>query len=102
MESVLTSSLTDYLRGDCHQALEFVNQREIPPAALCFAAHRFQRFLDRQRWPVGSIGCERVIDIDCLQNSGGERDLVALQAVRIAGSVKLLVMMSNDGKNRAK
>src|SRR5215467_6190634 len=80
-ELTLMFSLTDRLRVNGYQALEFVDKRAVPPASLRFAAHRFQRLLNRQRRPIRSICGERVIDIYGLQDSCSKRNLVALQTV---------------------
>ena len=91
-----------HLRGNGHEALEFINQGGVPPAAFGFVAHHLDGFFHRHRGPIRAIGGERVVDIDGLQDSRSEGDFVALETVGITRTVPSFMVVANEGENGCK
>ena len=77
---------------------ELANQLVIPQSTLGFTQHRFFGLWLGQRRLVWTGGRQRVKNIHHLQHSCEHGNVMSFQAVRISGTVPMLVMMANDGQ----
>ena len=60
------------------------------------AVDLFQRRFDAQGWPIGPVGGHRFDDIGDLEDPRLEQALLALQPLRIAGTVQPLMVLEDD------
>src|ERR1700674_5859768 len=84
-----------------NDGLEFVQDGPIPPAALYFFAHDGKGLFQRKSLAVGSVRSKRVINVGDLKDARCERNLCALQPVRVSGAVLLFMMVTNDRQHMA-
>ena len=56
----------------------------------------------REGLAVGAVGCESIVDVGDLQDSGFQGDGVTAEAIGIAAAVQSFVMVANDRENVAK
>ena len=75
------------------------DQFGVPEAAGGFFAHGLGGLFVGERGFVGAGGAERVVDVYDLQNSRQYGNLRTGQAVGIAGTVGMFVMVADDGEN---
>src|SRR5438552_8653582 len=78
------------------RAVEDLDDRRVPPTPRRLPAHDIDAGLVRQGVAVGSLGRQRVVDIDDREDADQERNLISRQAVRIARPVELLVMVTDQ------
>src|SRR5467141_3693037 len=76
--------------------LEFVQDRRIPPAALYFFPQDGKGLFHGKSLAVGPVRSKRVINVRDLKDARGERNLCALQPVRVPGAVLLFMVVTND------
>src|SRR6266852_5288206 len=79
-----------------HKQFELIDQGTIPPATLYFLPHDGKGLFRGKRLAVGPVRSKRVINVRDLKDARGERNLCALQPVRVPGAVLLLMVVTND------
>src|SRR5467141_4129976 len=81
--------------------LEFVQDRRIPPAALYFFPQDGKGLFHGKSLAVGPVRGKRIINVRDLKDARGERNLCALQPVRVSGAVLLFMVVTNDRQHIA-
>ena len=84
-----------------NDSLEFVQDGPIPPAALYFFPHDGKGLFQRKSLAIRPIRSKRVINVGDLKDPCRERNLVALQPVRVPGAILLFMMVTNDRQHMA-
>src|SRR6266852_8983509 len=84
-----------------NDGLEFVQDRPVPPAALYFFPHDGKGLFRGKGLAVGPVCSKRVINVGDLEDPCRERNLCALQPVRVPGAVLLFMMVTNDRQHMA-
>src|SRR6266581_7281428 len=72
----------------------------VPEAGIRLPPQDRDRLLMRQRGLVGAHRVDGIVDIDHRDDPRAERDGLALEPVRVAGAVPLLVVVAHDGPHR--
>ena len=83
----------------CQHSVEFLDQTLVPQTGIRFAQHGFVCLVVGERGLVGPGGAECIVNVHYLQDARQERDFLALKAVRIAGTVLVLMMIADNGQH---
>src|ERR1700682_5871464 len=81
---------------------ELAEDVRVPPALLNLFLHHLKRFSGGHCPFIGPCGRQSVIDINRLQYPRGEWNLLCPQVVRIARTIKSLVVMPDDWQHQPK
>src|SRR3954466_1961950 len=73
----------------------------MPPAFFDLLLYRFQSACNRKCFLVGPICRQGIVNIDNLQNPGGNGNRVASKSIRVARAIKFLMMMSDNRKDQS-
>src|SRR5580692_8191543 len=95
----------DWLYGGSFPAkerFELIDQVFVPPPAPSFTAHCLYCFFMWKGLAVRTVSHQGIVNIGDLQDSRGERNLVALQSIGISSAIEFFMMMADNGQNMAK